>query len=31
MEDIWKLCDLNWSPQCKVTLTAAIINLLNTI
>jgi ribonuclease HI len=31
MEDIWKLCDLNWSPQCKVTITAAIINLLHTI
>jgi ribonuclease HI len=31
MDDIWKLCDLNWSPQSKVTVTAAIINLLNTI
>jgi ribonuclease HI len=31
MEDIWKLCDLNWSPQCKVTITAVIINLINTI
>lgn len=31
MEDIWKLCDLNWSPQSKVTITAAIINLLNTL
>jgi ribonuclease HI len=31
MDDIWKLCDLNWSPQIKVTITAAIINLLNTI
>ncbi|KAK2407625.1 hypothetical protein QL285_043228 [Trifolium repens] len=31
MEDIWKLCDLNWSPQSKVTITAAIINLLHTI
>ncbi|KAK2364421.1 hypothetical protein QL285_089294 [Trifolium repens] len=30
-EDIWKLCDWNWSPQCKVTITAAIINLLNTL
>jgi hypothetical protein len=28
MEDIWKLCDLNWSPQSKVTMLAAIINLL---
>jgi ribonuclease HI len=31
MEDIWKLCDLNWSPQSKITLNAAIINLLNTL
>ncbi|GAU20130.1 hypothetical protein TSUD_351920 [Trifolium subterraneum] len=31
MDDMWKLCDLNWSPQCKVTVTATIINLINTI
>jgi hypothetical protein len=31
MDDIWKLCDLNWSPQSKVTITAAIIHLLNTL
>jgi ribonuclease HI len=31
MQDIWKLCDLNWSPQSKVTVTAAIINLINTL
>jgi ribonuclease HI len=31
MEDIWRLCDSNWSPQSKVTITAAIINLLHTI
>jgi ribonuclease HI len=31
IEDIWNICELNWSPQCKVTITAAIINLLNTI
>jgi ribonuclease HI len=31
MEDMWKLCDLNWSPQAKVTVTAAITNLLNSI
>ncbi|GAU27921.1 hypothetical protein TSUD_160160 [Trifolium subterraneum] len=31
MEDMWKLCDLNWSPQCKITITAAIINLINTL
>jgi hypothetical protein len=28
---MWKLCDLNWSPQAKVTLIAAITNLLNAI
>jgi hypothetical protein len=31
MEDMWKLCELQWSPQSKVTMTAAIVNLLNTI
>jgi hypothetical protein len=31
MEDIWKLCDLHWSPQSKITLAAAIVNLLHTI
>jgi hypothetical protein len=31
MEDMWNLCDLNWSPQGKVTITVAIINLLNFI
>jgi hypothetical protein len=31
MEDIWKLCDLSWAPQSKVTIIVAIINLLNTI
>ncbi|CAJ2666578.1 unnamed protein product [Trifolium pratense] len=31
MEDMLKLCELNWSPKCKITITAAIINLLNTI
>jgi hypothetical protein len=31
MEDTWKLCDLNWSPQCKITVTATIINLINTL
>ncbi|MCI15565.1 ribonuclease H protein, partial [Trifolium medium] len=30
MEDMWKLCDLNWSPQSKITITAVIINLLTT-
>jgi ribonuclease HI len=31
IEDIWRITDLNWSPQCKVTVTAALINLLNFI
>jgi hypothetical protein len=31
MEDMWKLCDLSWSPQAKVTVIVAIINLLNSI
>jgi ribonuclease HI len=31
MEDMWRLCEMNWSPQSKVTLIAAIINLLNTL
>ncbi|KAK2424264.1 hypothetical protein QL285_034644 [Trifolium repens] len=31
MDDMWNLCDLNWSPQCRVTIIAAIVNLLNTI
>jgi ribonuclease HI len=30
MEDMWKLCE-NWSPQSKITINAAIINLLNTL
>jgi hypothetical protein len=31
MDDMWKLCDLNWSPQCKSVITSALINLLNVI
>jgi ribonuclease HI len=31
LEDIWHLCGRNWSPQCKITIKAAIINLLNAI
>ncbi|MCH99434.1 ribonuclease H protein [Trifolium medium] len=31
IEDIWNLCDANWSPQCKVTIIAAIIYLINTV
>jgi ribonuclease HI len=31
LDDMWKLRDLSWSPQCKITVTVAIIKLLNTI
>ncbi|KAK2364505.1 hypothetical protein QL285_089371 [Trifolium repens] len=31
MEDLWKITELNRSPQCRVTITTAIINLINTI
>jgi ribonuclease HI len=31
MEDMWRICEWQWSPQCKITVTAAIVNLLNTI
>jgi hypothetical protein len=31
MEDMWKLCDLNWAPQSKVVVASALINLLNGI
>jgi ribonuclease HI len=31
LEDMWKIADLNWSPQCRVTIIAAIVNLLNTL
>ncbi|PNX65865.1 ribonuclease H, partial [Trifolium pratense] len=31
MEDMWKVCDINWSPQCKVVITSALVNLLNSI
>lgn len=31
LKELWKVCDLAWSPQCKVVIKAAIINLFNTI
>jgi ribonuclease HI len=31
LEDIWKIADLNWSSQCKISVIAVIINLINTI
>ncbi|GAU48375.1 hypothetical protein TSUD_405370 [Trifolium subterraneum] len=29
--DIWKLCDCNWTPQCKLVIKASLINILCTI
>jgi hypothetical protein len=31
MEDMWKICDLDWSPQCKTVIIAAMVNLINCI
>lgn len=31
MDDIWKYCDRPWSPQCKIKILAAVINLFNSI
>lgn len=31
IDDIWKICDLHWSPQCKVMIKSDMINLINTI
>jgi ribonuclease HI len=31
MDDMWKICDLNWAPQSKVVISSALINLLNGI
>jgi hypothetical protein len=31
MEDMWDICDRNWSSQCKVVIIVALVNLLNTI
>jgi hypothetical protein len=31
LEDIWKIYDMNWSPQCNVVVTSALINLFNAI
>ena len=31
LEELLEVCDLSWSPQCKVVIKAAIINLFNTI
>jgi len=31
LEDIWTLCDRGWSPQCKIAVTAAIVNIIYSI
>jgi hypothetical protein len=31
LEDMWKITDLHWSPQCKIAISAAVIYLINTI
>jgi ribonuclease HI len=28
---MWDICDWQWSPQCKITVNAAIVHLINTI
>jgi hypothetical protein len=30
-EDIWSLCEKPWSPQCKLVVKSAIINVINAI
>lgn len=29
--DVWKICERNWSPQCKVVVQASIINVISAI
>jgi hypothetical protein len=31
IEDIWKTCDRNWNPQCKVVIAASLVNIISTI
>jgi hypothetical protein len=31
LEDIWNLCERSWSPQCKVTILSAILNIMTAI
>jgi len=31
LEDVWKICDSSWSPQCKVIVLSALVNLFNVI
>jgi len=30
-DDVWKICDRNWSAQCKVVVKASLINMFSTI
>jgi len=30
-DDVWKICDRNWSSQCKVVVKASLINIFSTI
>ncbi|CAJ2642122.1 unnamed protein product [Trifolium pratense] len=31
LEDIWKFCDSSWTPQCKVAIKSAVINIMSAI
>jgi len=31
LEDIWTVCDRYWSPQCKIVILSAIINIISSI
>jgi len=31
IDDLWKVCDRGWSPQCKLAIQASIIGILNAI
>lgn len=31
IEDIWTICDRQWSPQCKIVIQATIVNIFSTI
>ena len=30
-EDVWVICNKGWNPQCKIVITAAIINIFNAV
>jgi len=31
LEDVWKIRDLAWSPQCKLVVLSALVNIFNSI